>query len=161
MWYILCLAGLVLHQSYLRACILEFNKASITDTEIVNAILPPRPPSVINCIKNIKKIEGYQEKTSLDLAENNIGLKGAAEILRFILSSEGLSNLKKLDLSYNRIRDLREHEEYDDFERLLKQLLERKSFEKIDLSVNYLGYNWLKYITKEFDKELREKIIYA
>lgn len=138
---------------------LDYHNKSITDDEIASAIRHPRPAGISDLTraidKEIEKFSSSQVK-SLNVSENNITLKGATMLLKYITNH--LTELETLNLSFNQIRDWRGQDEYSEFEESLKILLELPSLRAVDIRTNYLGLEWYKHIISKFPNELAEKI---
>ncbi len=131
----------------------NYNNRSISDDQIAESIRNPKPESVKDAIAKIER--DYKDKLLsievLNLRENNIGIIGAAEILKFAVKN--LKNLVQIDLSYNRIQDVRGYKDYEEFEYWLQRLLEQDSLQSINLGRNYLDLDWYRYIRAQLPDE--------
>ena len=156
---ILCVALLMGNTMTAYSSQIVLSNRSITDDEIANAIKAPRPASITTVKNFIDKKFKSEEIEEIDLSSNNICNKGATDF--FIYSAKNFPNIRELDLSLNRIRDLRGTQENEEFEKSLQTLLELPNFQKLILKTNYLGSNWYQYISDKLPKKLSKKIIWG
>jgi len=105
----------------------------ITDDEIANAIRSPRPLSVSKAIDYVKSKYHEDDIEVLDFRNNSITFSGAHKILEFALS---LPKLRKLSFHTNRIYDWRGQEAFEAFEKTLMTLLDKPTFETLDIRTN-------------------------
>lgn len=136
----------------------NFSNKSITDDEIASSIRNPRPASITTVTSFIR--EDIRKKNiddqninsgsvkKIDLSHNNICLKGATQLLRYITNE--LPGIEVVDLSFNQIRDWRGREEYEDFENTLQELVAMPSLREINLNTNCLGMDWYRHILSTF-----------
>ncbi len=132
----------------------NYNNRSIVDTQVADSIREPRLASVKDVTEEI--LSNYDENELLsievlNLRENNIGITGAAKILKFAVTN--LKNLVQIDLSYNRIQDVRGYKDYEEFEYWLQRFLKQDSLQSINLGRNYLDLDWYRYIRAKLPDE--------
>lgn len=117
----------------------------IADDEIANAIRSPRPLSVSRAIGHIKGVYKEDDIEVLDFRNNHITSGGARKILEFALT---LPHLKKLSFNTNRIYDWRGEEVFDEFEKALLNLIDKPTFEVLDIRTNEIAnLMWYKSIS--------------
>ena len=163
MMKVLVSIGLIFSVILTEAClVLDYEHKSIIDSQYAAGLKDPKPVSVSVLIKAIKKKlsgggdSGKDIEIILHLQQNNITEYGLIELLRYLRE---FRNLVEIDLSCNKISDLRRFEENDEFESLLKEILEKESFRCINFSKNYLDLGWYKYIKEKFPS-LSSKIVW-
>ncbi len=133
-----------------------FKKMNIYDDSIAQAIKNYTPASVGNVLYTIgkKSKEDRLQIKVLDLSENYITNEGATRLFNEIQTL--LPNLEIIDLSYNRLRDLRGSAENRAFEAALRKVL--GSLKSLNLKKNYFGRDWCTHIAQHFDPVLAAKI---
>ena len=160
MRHTLFILGLLSFISTAHAVRVSYSSMGIKDDEIAAAIRDPKPLAVtrvINLTKEKYKEEKYPEGIeSMDFTANMIALKGATQLLQF--ANDELPNLRTIYFYDNRIYDMRGHPEYKDFEEALVTLLNKPTFEKIDLRLNGIAnISWYQDILSKA-REAKTKI---
>ncbi len=129
---------------------INYSNRSITGDEIASQIRPT-PFSISDLTAHIK---GTKKINKLNLSSNCITLKGATQLINFIISEN--IDIDTIDLSYNCI-ELVCTEEYDTFIESLLKILPK--INKINLAGNSMcTKKWIRNFEYEFGEKLSNKI---
>lgn len=107
---------------------------------------PGRPTSVSEAIEKIKEVPNLEKETELDLSGNRIGKRGVMQFLEFIVSSDKLKSLERVNFANNEIP-------YDSSEDLLEKFKELLKLPNIK-AVNIIGNGCARYEWVDFLREL-------
>ena len=136
--------------------VLSFNGCCIVEDHIAYAIRDPKPCSVSKFLKYIDDNYPTQENkdmiTEIHLANNSISCSGAIQILEYILTN--LHNIRKLDISHNRI--YKSDYEHKLFNEKLLQVLSLETIEKVYVTKDE---EEIDYVQKSIDEHLKIKNI--
>lgn len=117
--------------------------------------------SVTDIITDIKSgRHGALDKiTELSLDRNNIGLHGAAQLLKF--ASENLPKLEELSLRFNRIYERPDDSSYAEFKTNLAELVKKDTVRCVNISGNAVGcLPWVSSFLSEFGIMYPDKVIW-
>ena len=141
------------------AVVADYSNKSIVDDYIAQAIRGIKPASITDLINSLeRRRDEFDEITSFDVRDNNIGLSGAIKLFKFI--AQNLKNLEDLNLSGNRIQYDKGMHGYEEFEKLLMQFIQKQDTHRsVALGGNYLGIEWYRYMESKLSAEDYEKIL--
>jgi hypothetical protein len=147
---------LALSATVVSAGKVDYHDRNIADDSIAFAIRSPRPVAVTELVDAMKTKHPVDTVEELDVSENTICLKGAAQIFEF---AKGCPNLRRLSLAFNRIYDSRSEKDYEAFETALLELLQNVALEEIDLHGNGIAnLYWVAYLESKLSRNLIRKI---
>ncbi len=165
MWKFLFCSMIIPCNIAAMALVADYSNQSIVDDEIAQAIRRIKPASISDLIQSLKKqLDKFAEITSLDVSGNNIGLSGAIKLFEFVKENRKfLPKLESVNLSGNRIRYYQGSDEYNKFEKLLRDLITGEdALKSIAFGGNYLGIEWynhmLTILAGDLKADLYEKI---
>lgn len=152
-------AFLALSSAVANAEKLDYHDRNIADDSIAYSIKSPRPVAVTELIDAIKGKYTTESVEELDISENTICLKGAAQILDF---AKTYPSLRRISFASNRIYDSRSEADYQLFEDKLVALLKSTSLEEVDLSSNGIANaSWVAYMKNKVAADLMRKVRWA